>query len=826
MFDDKVKYVEKLGDIIRELADVWPNDREGVMVAGAKFEEIADELKETGVQLKKLMDLAWKGMIHLYEKDEFFISVKNATMHSVNTVREYLLNKGDMPVEDFERSCEIMEQALSGEGESADKVVDLDEIPDAKPSTDGETGVTAAPKKTYSLNDLASEIINIDSGSTVDELNHITAITGALDDSYNENVLNHINEVKAIINGIIEGSIKFNDNCLASISGKVEAAMQAEEDGNWLDAEDTCSQQADSEEKEHFVIPLDIEIEMLGEFITECTDLIETAEVALLGLEESPDNEELVNTIFRAFHTIKGTSAFMGLDPISDFTHHAETLLSKVRDGDMPFDKACADISLRSIDILKKLLQTVENATGGDLLPTTPAYHKIMRILHIICEEGISSAEAIKQEGGFEETEDYLPSPDAPEKAALEQKPSGGDSSPKMNNGVQQTGKKKQDEDSTVRVNIGRLDRLIDMVGELVIAHSVVAQDGNIAKEAELMKKLNHTTKIIRELQDASLTLRMVPLKATFNRMNRLVRDLARKAGKQIKFNSVGSDTEIDRNMVDIISEPLVHLLRNAIDHGIEKSEERAASDKTPTANVWLRAYQEGGKVVIEIEDDGKGIDKEKILNKGIEKGLVDSDRKLSDNEIYNLIFLPGFSSVDEVTDLSGRGVGMDVVRRSIEQLQGKVDVKSQLGKGTRISLELPFTLAITDGMLVRIGDQRFIIPTINIDMTFRPEEHHLFTIMGNSEQVNFRGKSVPVIRLHQLFGINGSKENILESTLLVIDSNNKKFALLVDEVIGQQQLVGKSININVQMPHISGGAILGDGRVGLILDTSAIGKN
>ena len=847
MFDDNEKYIEKLGDIIRELADVWPNDREGVMVAGAKFEEIADELKETGVQLKKLMDLAWKGMIHLYEKDEFFISVKNATMHSVNTVREYLLNKGDMAVEDFERSCEIMEQALSGEGESADKVVDLDEIPNAEPGTEGETGVTAPQKTTYSLNALASEIINIEEGSTVEELNHIAAIAGAIDDSYDENVLNHIKEVKEIIHGIIEGKLKIDDNCLASISQKVEDAIQAEEDSNWRDTQngsgqsgeteginealgdvpvDTEIEKADSEETEHFVIPLDIEVEMLGEFITECNDLIETAEVALLGLEESPDDEELVNTIFRAFHTIKGTSAFMGLDPVSDFTHHAETLLSKVRDGDMPFDKACADISLRSIDILKKLLQTVENATGGDLLPTPPAYDKIMRILHLICEEGISSADAIKQEGGGEEAEGFLTPSGGLEEAALEQKPKGGDSSAEMNNGVQQTGKKKQDEDSTVRVNVGRLDRLIDMVGELVIAHSVVAQDGNISKDSDLMKKLNHTTKIIRELQDASLTLRMVPLKAAFNRMNRLVRDLARKAGKQIKFSSVGSDTEIDRNMVDIISEPLVHLLRNAIDHGIEKPEERVASDKTPTANVWLRAYQEGGKVVIEIEDDGKGIDKEKILNKGIEKGLVDSDKKLSDNEIYNLIFLPGFSSVDEVTDLSGRGVGMDVVRRSIEQLQGKVDVKSQLGKGTKISLELPFTLAITDGMLVRIGDQRFIIPTINIDMTFRPEEHHLFTVMGSSEQVNFRGKSVPVIRLHKLFGINGSKENILESTLLVIDSNNKKFALLVDEVIGQQQLVGKSININVQMPHISGGAILGDGRVGLILDTSAIGKN
>jgi two-component system chemotaxis sensor kinase CheA len=315
----------------------------------------------------------------------------------------------------------------------------------------------------------------------------------------------------------------------------------------------------------------------------------------------------------------------------------------------------------------------------------------------------------------------------------------------------------------------------------------------------------------------------MVPLKATFHKMNRLVRDLTRKADKDVKFSTVGEDTEIDRNMVDIISEPLVHMLRNSIDHGIETKEERAASSKSKTANVWLRAYQEGGKVVIEIEDDGKGIDKEKVYSKAVEKGLIDPEAKLTDSEIFSLIFLPGFSSKDEVTDLSGRGVGMDVVRRSIEELQGKVEVKSEKGKGTKISIELPFTLAITDGMLVRVGDQRFIIPTINIDMTFRAIEDELYTVMGDSEQVNFRGKSVPVIRLHKLFNIDGGIEDLLEGTMLVIKNNNKRYALLVDEVIGQQQLVGKSININIKMPHISGGAILGDGRVGLILDTTAV---
>jgi two-component system chemotaxis sensor kinase CheA len=315
----------------------------------------------------------------------------------------------------------------------------------------------------------------------------------------------------------------------------------------------------------------------------------------------------------------------------------------------------------------------------------------------------------------------------------------------------------------------------------------------------------------------------MVPLRATFHKMNRLVRDLARKAGKSVKLSTVGEDTEIDRNMVDIINEPLVHMLRNALDHGIEGPEDRKREGKPESANIWLRAYQEGGKVVIEIEDDGKGINKEKVLAKAIEKGLVEPDKKMTDSEIFSLIFLPGFSSADQVTDLSGRGVGMDVVRRSIEQLQGKVEVSSQPGEGTKVSLEIPFTLAITDGMLVRVGDQRFIIPTINIDMTFRADKDDIYTVMGETEHVSFRGKSVPVIRLHKLFNIEGAIEDLLEGTMLIIKNNSRQYALLLDEVIGQQQLVGKSINMMVKMPHISGGAILGDGRVGLILDTSAV---
>lgn len=833
-------HIEELATIIRALADVWPNDRDNVMVAGAKFEETVDELESGGSQLQKLIDLAWGGLKHLYQEDEYFISVKTATMNAVNTIREYLLHGGNIAVEDFERSCDQLEEALSGGGESADKLIELEEIENYQNSSDVQKrdgtpdGEHDDSGNDFSLNDLASLIMTLEEPKVkTEELEKLEKILGCLVEKTEGRIRDALKEAHEQVPEPSGTQSKRKKGWLTFISEKAEEAIELEETQEWESEERTettsetdknpeeNSDENNTETEEVFTIPDDVDIGMVGEFVAECSDLIELAESALLDLEESPDDQELINTVFRAFHTIKGTSAFMGFDPISKFTHSAENLLNMVRDGDLPFDRACADITLESIDILKKLLGIVESAEGGDPLPTDKKYEQMLRILDHICESGLAPYVALEKEGGIVamSADEEISETDTGEFSDIQASSEPSDS----RNGTVDQNTQKSDSDSSVRVNVGRLDRLIDMVGELVIAHSVVAQDEAITKNSELVKKVNHTTKILRELQDTSLTLRMVPLKATIHKMNRLVRDLARKAGKDVRFSTIGEDTEIDRNMVDIINEPLVHMLRNAIDHGIEEPDVRAKTDKPKTANVWFRAYQEGGKVVIEIEDDGKGIDKEKVLKKAIEKGLVEKDKQLTESEIFSLIFLPGFSSVDKVTSLSGRGVGMDVVRRSIEQLHGKIEVSSQKGKGTKVSIELPFTLAITDGMLVRVGEQRFIIPTINIDMTFRAEENDIYTVMGDTEQVNFRGKSVPVIRLHRLFNIDGGVEDLQKGTLLVIKNNNKRYALLVDEVIGQQQLVGKSINMIFKMPNISGGAILGDGRVGLILDTASV---
>ncbi len=862
----KEEKITQLGEIIQSLADVWPNDRSNVAQAGAQFEGIFEDLVKDSPQIKRLANLTWDGLKYLYEQDEFFLSVKAATMHAVNTFREYIISDGDVTVEDFEKAFDDLEAAIKGDGESADTVIELteEEIREySEKQNSGESeqyslGQGLLPLET-SLDDLASYVMMLDEESiTNDQIERLAAFIANSIRNENEAIAKILKEAYDLVEAAHQKE-KIEDGWLSIISIKVESATVQEESLEWasnesqgteaslpvndenttnidsidkpadeiIDLEDT----KDTESDKIFHIPLDIDVSLVGEFITECGELIEAAEVALLELEDKPDDNELVNTVFRAYHTIKGTSAFMGLDPITEFTHFVETVLSMVRDGDLSFDRACADINFESIDIIKKLLSSVEQSGAGDELPIPSTYKGMLDVLIDVSENKIAPSEAFKKHN-TDSNYDEDSSLDESQGSELEREQSISEdsridapASETINDAAKENvvQAQKNESESSVRVSVNRLDRLIDMVGELVIAHSVVAQDEHIPNDSELQKKVNHATKILRELQDTSLTLRMVPLKATFHKMNRLVRDLSRKAGKPVKFTTFGEDTEIDRNMVDIINEPLVHMLRNSLDHGVETPEQRGLTNKPTVANITLNAYQEGGKVVIKIQDDGRGIDKDIILRKAIEKGLVDPEKKMSDSEVYGLIFLPGFSSAEKVTDLSGRGVGMDVVRKSIEQLQGKVEVTSELGVGTTITIELPFTLAITDGMLIRVGEERFIIPTINIDMTFRANPEDLFTILGESEQVSFRGESVPVIRLHSLFEITGSEEDILKGTMLIIKNNNDRYALLVDEVIGQQQLVGKSIDMITTSKHISGGAILGDGRVGLILDTGAL---
>jgi len=564
------------------------------------------------------------------------------------------------------------------------------------------------------------------------------------------------------------------------------------------------------------LLPPNADLSLLGDFIVECRELLEQAEAALLGLEVAPDDAEAINTIFRAFHTVKGTSAFLALDSLTEFAHHAESILSRVRDREIRCTGGYADLALRSLDMIRSLLDAIQDAVDGrgDALPA--GYERLLATVRDPEAAGVTErggartrAEPSANEGLDDDTS---PLRDPPGDGAA-----GGTSR-------RATGERAGE--STVRVRTERLDRLIEMVGELVIAESMISQDPTIKQGGyiELNRKIAHAEKIVRELQDLSMAMRMVPLKAPFQKVARLVRDLGSRFGKRIEFVAEGEDTEIDRNMADFLADPLVHMVRNSVDHGIERPEERRAAGKTEHGTVRLTAYHASGNVMVELRDDGRGLDRDRIVRKAIQQGLIASADGLTDKDVYDLIFAPGFSTADTITDISGRGVGMDVVRRNIEALRGRVEIQSRPGEGTTFLVRLPLTLAITDGMLVRVGSERYIVPTINIHRSFRPPRAALSTVAGRGEMVMLRDEILPLVRLHRMFGVTGAKEDPAEALLMVVGDGAQRTALLVDELLGQQQVVAKTLGDGLgRVPAISGGAILGDGRVGLILDVNEL---
>ena len=583
-------------------------------------------------------------------------------------------------------------------------------------------------------------------------------------------------------------------------------------------------------------LPDDADRDLLPDFITESVECVVNSEAALLQLEANPSDEEAVNTVFRAFHTVKGTSAFLGLARIAAFAHEAESLLSRVRDKEIAYARGCADLSLRSADMLKELLSVVEQALNGDgRMPVPEGYVELL--------EALAGYDPARDAHGVvlptrSEGDDIFPAVDHAATAvavssndlrmATTAEPAlpqvQGTASTAVSAASNNSAPAGNSADATIRVRTDRLDRLIDMVGELVIAQSMIAGDEGFSNGAQrdLLRKVTHAGKIVRELQDLSMSMRMVPLRPTFQKLARVVRDTATKAGKTVQFVTEGDEVEIDRTMVDRLGDPLVHMVRNAVDHGVEPPHERTANGKPSLGVVRLHAYHASGNVVVELIDDGRGLHRDKIVKKAIEKGLIESDKGMTDSEVFNLIFAPGFSTAEKVTDISGRGVGMDVVRRNLEAIRGRIDITSAPGKGTIFAIRLPLTLAVTDGMLVKVGGERFIVPLTHIHMSFRPEPSMLSTVVGKGEMVLLRGELMPVVRLHRLFDVPNAVESPLEGLLMIVGDGHKRTALLVDELLGQQQVVAKALGDGLgKVEGVSGGAILGDGRVGLILDVN-----
>lgn len=387
-----------------------------------------------------------------------------------------------------------------------------------------------------------------------------------------------------------------------------------------------------------------------------------------------------------------------------------------------------------------------------------------------------------------------------------------------------------QVQQSIISVNVNKLDKLMDIVGELVIAEAMVTQHPDLSglKLHGFLKAARQLRKISGELQDVVMSIRMVPLAPTFNKMNRIVRDACKSLQKEVELEIIGEDTEVDKNIIENISDPLMHLIRNSIDHGIEPAIERREEGKAEKGRITLEAKNAGGDVWIIVKDDGRGLNREKILKKARENGLTSkADNELSDQEIYSFIFLPGFSTKDKVTEMSGRGVGMDVVTKNIEKVGGTVMVDSKAKQGTTISIKIPLTLAIIDGMTIRVGGNRYTLPTISIRQSFRPKEKDIICDQDGNEMMIIRGQCFPVLRLHEIFGIETQITDICQGIIMLIENNGRGFCIFADELVGQQQVVVKPLPSYIKkVQGLAGCTLLGGGSISLILDVDGFAQS
>jgi two-component system chemotaxis sensor kinase CheA len=533
--------------------------------------------------------------------------------------------------------------------------------------------------------------------------------------------------------------------------------------------------------------------ELLTEFHGEAVEHLQQIEAALLALERQPDDPEALNSIFRSFHTIKGNAGFLGLGPMHRLAHEVESLLDLARNRQLRLHSGIITEILRSRDALQALVQQV-----GFALEKGPPPDRIVPVAHLIA----AVRRCLANPAPAAELAAAVP----PAEAAPAAAPGSGPS-------------------HTVRVATEKLDSLMDVVGELVIVQSQLLETARTfgAAAGPLQRDIAQLARIAKELQHTAMGLRMIPIKPAFQKMERLARDLARDGGKKVDFTTEGEDTELDRTVVEEIGDPLVHMVRNALDHGLEPPDERRALGKPETGVVRLRAYYQGSSVILELRDDGRGIDPDKILAKARRQGLVPPDGSLTREEIFDLIFLPGFSTAETVTAVSGRGVGMDVVKRNIERLRGRIEVSSEIGRGSVFQIKLPLTLAIIDGLVVRVGDDRFILPSTSVQMALRPTRESIVTIQGG-EVLDLHGRLLPLHRLHRRFGIPARAQNPWDGIVVIVESSGKVCALLVDEMITKQEVVIKSLGAFLQdLPGVSGGAILGDGNIALILDPIAL---
>jgi two-component system chemotaxis sensor kinase CheA len=622
-------------------------------------------------------------------------------------------------------------------------------------------------------------------------------------------------------------------------------------------------------------------IELLGDFVTEGEDGLGRVDEILIEAQRAAVSDEQVNELFRVFHTIKGVSGFLEAHDVTRLAHVTETLMDGARSHQYGLKGKVLDAVFEASAAMRKLLTDVRQAAQNDsAIPQDPELHVLVALIEHATDADaepapkgslrprsraaeaaasramsrapaapsipvnasawparpslLERASALPAARSLLERVSALPPAQKapvvepavvvppPTPAATAAAPEAAPAATGEAGGAVRLRE-------TVKVDLERIDSVVEMIGELLIVESMVMSAGEIQSlgSPRIANYLGQLTKISRDLQGVAMRMRMIPVRGVFHRMARLTRDLSRKTGKSVELVQVGEATEMDRSMVERIEEPLVHMIRNAIDHAVESPAERAATNKPELATIRLSAQHEAGSVTIEISDDGRGLRREAILNKARERGLVkDTGERLSDEEVFALIFLPGFSTAAQVSELSGRGVGMDVVKRSIETMRGRVIVRSKPGVGTTFKLVLPLTLAIIDGMLVSCGPETYIIPSLAIVESLQMTPGMLKTVAGRSELLSVRGEVLPLLRLKQLIGLPRDAASTEMGRVVVVESLGKKVGLVVDEVMTQAQIVIKPLSSNLgDTDFFAGAAILADGRVGLILNVDRLGS-
>ena len=625
-------------------------------------------------------------------------------------------------------------------------------------------------------------------------------------------------------------------------------------------------------------------------FFDEADELLADMEQHLLDLVPSAPDIEQLNAIFRAAHSIKGGAGTFGFSVLQETTHLMENLLDEARRGEMTLSADIINLFLETKDIMQEQLEAYKHSREPDAAsfeyicsalrqlaleakgesaeqPPAPAalkvvepvpavgqktrirlsglkageadalHQELMNLAHLTAVEKTADALSAILDGdvaqddivavlcfvieaeqiSFEAVADEAPAARAPAAQPDTESPQAAvvrDKAPRAS------------ESTSIRVAVEKVDQLINLVGELVITQSMLAQrSGELdpVQHGDLIGSLGQLQRNARDLQESVMSIRMMPMEYVFSRFPRLVRDLAGKLGKQVELIQQGSSTELDKSLIERIIDPLTHLVRNSLDHGIELPEARIAAGKSASGRLTLSAEHQGGNICIEVTDDGAGLNRQRILAKAASQGMAVSD-SMTDDEVAMLIFAPGFSTAEQVTDVSGRGVGMDVVKRNIQEMGGHVEIRSKPGTGTTIRILLPLTLAILDGMSVKVSDEVFILPLNAVMESLQPSAGDLHPLAGGERVLEVRGEYLPLVELWKLFDVEGAKTDATSGIVVILQSAGRRYALLVDQLIGQHQVVVKNLESNYRkVPGISAATILGDGSVALIVDVSAL---